>query len=66
MKAIKLFKYRKSNEGYWNKPKLYKQVANKALPIIKALYPGYSQFFFGQCNQLFYICIRCITYNINE
>lgn len=43
--AVKLFEYRKSNEGYWDGSKLHKQVVNKALPIAGALYPSYSQFF---------------------
>lgn len=37
-KAVKLFKYERNNEKYWNDPKLYKQVVKKALPITKALY----------------------------
>lgn len=44
-KAVELFEYGKSNKGYCNGPKLYKQVVNKALPITKALYPGYSLLF---------------------
>ena len=28
-----------------NRPKLYKQVVNKELPIVKTLYPGYLLFF---------------------
>ena len=45
--AVELFEYGKSNEGYWDGPKLHKQVVNKALPIAEALYPGY-------CNWLNY------------
>lgn len=41
-KAVVLFEYRKANKRYWDEPKLYQQVVNKALPIAKALYPGYS------------------------
>lgn len=44
-KVIKFFEYEKSNESYWDEPKLYIQVVNKALSIVKALYPGYSLYF---------------------
>ena len=44
-KAVELFKYEKTNEGYWDGSKLHKQVVNKALPIAEALYPGYSLLF---------------------
>ena len=40
--AIKLFEYGKSSEGYWDGPKLHRQVVNKALPIAKALYLVYK------------------------
>ena len=43
--AVELFEYGKSNEGYWDGPKLHKQVVNKALPIAEALYLGYSLLF---------------------
>ena len=43
--AVELFGYGKSNEGYWDGPKLHKQVVNKALPIAEALYPGYLLLF---------------------
>ena len=43
--AVELFKYGKTNEGYWDGSKLHKQVVNKALPIAEALYPGYSLLF---------------------
>ena len=43
--AAELFEYGKNNEGYWDGPKLHKQVVNKALPIAEALYPGYSLLF---------------------
>ena len=29
IKAVKLFEYKKANEGYWNRSKLHKQVVNK-------------------------------------
>lgn len=32
---MKLFEYRKANKGYWDGSKLYKQVVNKAVPILK-------------------------------
>lgn len=38
---VELFKYGKNNKRYWDGPKLYKQVVNKALSIAKMLYPGY-------------------------
>lgn len=37
-----LFEYRKANEDYWDRLRLYKQVDNKVLSIAKALYSGYS------------------------
>lgn len=43
--AVELFKYRKANKEYWNRPKLHKQVVNKALPLARAFYPGYSLLF---------------------
>ncbi len=39
---MKISKYRINNDGYWDGAKLHKQVVEKALPIIEALYPGYS------------------------
>lgn len=44
--TIELFKYGTSNEGYWDEPKFYKQVVNKAISITEALYPGYLLLFF--------------------
>lgn len=38
---MKIFKYRKNNNRYQNKTKLYHQVMIKVLPITKALYPSY-------------------------
>lgn len=43
--AVELFEYEKNNERYWDGAKLHQQVVNKALPIAKALYPGYSLLF---------------------
>lgn len=43
--ATKLFEYRKSNKDYLDKPKLHKQVVNKAVLIAKALYLGYLHLF---------------------
>lgn len=43
--VVEIFKYRKNNNGYWNRAKLYQQIVNKALPIAKALYLGYSLLF---------------------
>ena len=43
--AVELFAYGKTNKGYWDGPKLYKQVVNKALSLVEALYPGYSFLF---------------------
>lgn len=44
-KVVKLFKYRKNNKEYWDRPKFYKQVITKTLPIAKAPYLGYSLLF---------------------
>lgn len=45
IKIIELFKYKKLNECYWNGLKFYKQIINKVLFIIKALYLNYIYFF---------------------
>ena len=45
MEAIKIYENRKNNDGYWDGVKLHQQVVSKALPIAKALYPGYSLFY---------------------
>lgn len=45
IKAIKIFKYRKNNDRYWNEAKLYNQVVNKTLSIAQIFYSGYSLFF---------------------
>lgn len=44
-KVVEIFEYEKSNDRYWDRPKLHHQVITKALPITKALYPGYSFLF---------------------
>lgn len=43
--AVELFKYGKANKKYWDRPKLHKQVVNKTLPLVEALYLGYSLLF---------------------
>ena len=43
--AVEIFEYGKNNDGYWDRPKLLKQVVNKTIPVAKALYPGYSFLF---------------------
>lgn len=43
--VIEILKYGKNNKGYWDEVKLVKQVKEKAFPIAKALYPGYSLLF---------------------
>ena len=45
IKVLKIFWYKKNNDGYWNRAKLYQQVVNKALPIVKAFFPKYSLLF---------------------
>ena len=44
-KAVEIFKHRKNNNEYWDGAKLHKQVVDKAVPIIQALYHGYSLLF---------------------
>lgn len=44
-KAVEVFEYGKNNDRYWDGAKLHKQVISKALPIAKALYPGYLLMF---------------------
>ena len=43
--AVEIFEYGKNNDGYENGAKLNQQVVNKALPIAKAFYLGYSLLF---------------------
>lgn len=43
--VVKVFEYGKNNDRYWDRAKLYKQVVNKALPIVKTLYFEYSLLF---------------------
>lgn len=45
-KLIKIFKYKKNNNRYWNRAKLYQQVINKALFIVKVFYFSYLFLFF--------------------
>ena len=45
IEAVELFEYGKANKGYWDGPKLHKQVVNKALSLAEALYPSYSLLF---------------------
>lgn len=40
-----LFKYGKNNKRYWNRPKLYKLIVNKAFLIAKILYLRYLHLF---------------------
>lgn len=40
LEAVEYFEYGKNNNGYKKKENLLKQVIEKALPIVKALYPG--------------------------
>ena len=42
--AAEIFKYGQE-DGYWDGAKVVNQVWNKALPIVKALYPGYKAIF---------------------
>lgn len=43
--AIKILEYKKNNDKYWDKIKLFWQVIKKALPIAKALYFEYFLLF---------------------
>lgn len=45
MEVVKIFKYKKNNNRYWDRAKLYKQIVNKALFIAKILYFEYSLLF---------------------
>lgn len=40
-----MFEYGKNNKKYWDRAKLYKQVMNKALFIIKTFYLDHSLLF---------------------
>lgn len=67
-KVIELFKYGKNNEGYWDGAKLYQQVVNKVLPIVKALYLGYSLLFLfdNATNYFVYANNALRTENMNK
>lgn len=45
IKVVKIFEYGKNNNRYYNRVKLYKQVVEKALFIVEALYLRYSLYF---------------------
>lgn len=45
LEAVEFFEYGKNNEEYWTGEHLLKQVVKKAMPIKKALYPGYQLLF---------------------
>lgn len=38
---MKIFEYKKSNNNYWDRPKLHYQIITKAFPIAKIVYPDY-------------------------
>lgn len=42
IEIIEIFEYKKNNDGYWDRAKLYQQVVTKALLIAEVLYPDYS------------------------
>lgn len=44
-KVVEIFEYKTNNNSYKDGAKLYQQVVNKALSIIKALYPKYLLLF---------------------
>ncbi|KAI1003025.1 hypothetical protein K3495_g5181 [Podosphaera aphanis] len=44
--AVEILEFGKTQDGYWNGEKLLRQLEAKAIPIAKALYPGYSLLFF--------------------
>lgn len=66
--VIKLFEYKKSNEKYWDKAKLHKQVVSKALLIAKVFYLSYSLLFLFDNIISYFVYINNILYirNINE
>ena len=68
IEAIEIFEYEKSNNGYWDRPKLYHQVVTKVLPIAEALYPGYSLLFLfnNTTSHFIYAQNALCTANINK
>lgn len=44
--TVKIFEYKKNNDKYWDRAKLYYQIIKKTLPIAETLYPKYFFFFF--------------------
>lgn len=45
IESVEIFEYRKNNNGYLDRAKLYQQVINKTLPIVKVFYFSYSLLF---------------------
>lgn len=45
MEAIKIFEYKKLNDGYWDKPKPYHQVVTKVILITETFYLRYLSLF---------------------
>lgn len=45
IKVVRIFEYKKKNDGYWDITKLYKQEVNKILFITEVFYSKYSIFF---------------------
>lgn len=66
--AIKIFEYKKTNDGYWDRAKLYQQVVIKALPIAEALYPYYSLVFLfdNATNHFVYVNDALCTRDMNK
>lgn len=67
-KTIKKFQYKKNNNEYWDKAKLYQQVINKLVLIAKALYLNYSLVFLFDNTTSYFVYIKDIlqTKNINK
>lgn len=63
--TVEIFEYRKNNNGYQDRIKLHKQIVSKALPIAKALYPGYS-FLFLFDNATSYSVYTKDTFQVNN
>lgn len=61
-KVIKLFEYKKANKKYWDRHKLHKQVVNKVLSLVKALYPSYSLLFLFDNNISYFVYAQDVLY----
>lgn len=59
-KVVEIFEYKKNNDKYWDKTKLYQQVVNIALSIVETFYLEYSLLFLFDNAISYFIYIKDI------